>query len=136
MIQARLLKRIALWNQNQSLSDDELIDSLLDDIADLLNSKQGNVLIDEAMGMVDIRALFHQQPTPDTEFIEQQLATQIRTYEARIEQFQLNFDQAASQFGRLQWQLNLQLPLAPPYHQATALIIIDMSGHISLERQY
>ncbi|NRA25526.1 MAG: GPW/gp25 family protein, partial [Oleispira sp.] len=86
MANERLLKRLGMWQQGKKTGPDsfDLVDSILFDLTKLLNSQRGNVLVDEEMGLSDLRSLFNGHGSPDLDALEQQLLFQITEFEPRI----------------------------------------------------
>ena len=90
MSSQRLLKRMALWQQakNRTHTEDET-DQILLDVEKLLSVQRGNVLIDEEMGLPDLRTVFHSQVAPDIESLGRQIQQQISQYEPRLEKVEI-----------------------------------------------
>lgn len=95
MSQVRLLKRISHWQQGQktSVSRDAWEEQLLLDIESLLNSQQGNVLIDERLGLSDLQSQFQSHSAPNLDELEQQIRFQIQEFEPRVQNITLNLDE-------------------------------------------
>jgi type VI secretion system lysozyme-like protein len=132
MANERLLKRLALWQQGKKTSPDsfELVDSIVADLTKLLNSQRGNVLIEEDMGLNDLRSLFNGHGAPDLEALQAQLLFQIVEFEPRLKNPTLFYNEEASGFGELVWRLNA-LTASDTYAQDLAANIkIDINGKV------
>lgn len=132
MANERLLKRLGMWQQNKKPSPDsfDLVDSIILDLTKLLNSQRGNVLIDEDMGLSDLRSLFNGHGSPDLDALEQQLLFQISEFEPRVSSPSLSYSEETSGFGELVWRLNATT-LSDSFSQDIAANIkIDINGKV------
>lgn len=111
MSQVRLLKRLALWQESgkQQFSQSNWEVQLLKDIEDLLNTQEGNALIDAQMGLSDLKGQFQNHGAPDIQGLEQQLLQQIQTFEKRITHLNLSFIEDNRDFTCFAWKLNATL---------------------------
>jgi type VI secretion system protein len=132
MANERLLKRFSLWQQGKKTSSDsfELVDSIIADLTKLLNSQRGNVLIDDEMGLDDLRSLFNGHGAPDLEALEAQLLFQISKYETRIKAPTINYSEETSGFGELNWRLNGNTASDVNSQELAANIKIDINGKV------
>jgi len=134
MANERLLKRLGMWQQGKKPSPDafDIIDSIFIDLTKLLNSQRGNVLIDEDMGLSDLRSLFNGHGSPDLESLEQQMLFQITEFEPRVVGPSLTYSEESSGFGELVWRLSGNT-LSESYSQDLAANIkIDINGKVRI----
>jgi type VI secretion system lysozyme-like protein len=132
MANERLLKRLGMWQQGKKTSPDsfDLVDSIILDLTKLLNSQRGNVLIDEEMGLSDLRSLFNGHGSPDLDALEQQLLFQITEFEPRIVSPSLTYSEENSGFGELIWRLNANTLSEAFSQDIAANIKIDINGKV------
>lgn len=132
MANERLLKRLGMWQQNKKPSPDafDLVDSIILDLTKLLNSQRGNVLIDEDMGLSDLRSLFNGHGSPDLDALEQQLLFQISEFEPRVTSPSLTYSEEISGFGELVWRLNATTLSESFSQDIAANIKIDINGKV------
>lgn len=132
MANERLLKRLALWQQGKKTSPDsfELVDSIIADLTKLLNSQRGNVLIEEDMGLNDLRSLFNGHGSPDLDALQAQLLFQIVEFEPRLTNPSLLYNEEASGFGELVWRLNANTASDSYAQDLAANIKIDINGKV------
>lgn len=134
MATERLLKRLALWQQGKKTAPDsfDLVDSIVNDLSKLLNSQRGNVLIDEDMGLIDLRSLFNGHGSPDIEALQQQILFQITEFEPRLTGTSLEYDEANSGFGELCWRIIAQTKSENYSQDFAAIMKIDINGKLLL----
>jgi len=132
MANERLLKRLALWQQGKKTNPDsfELVDSIISDLTKLLNSRRGNVLIDESMGLDDLRSLFNGHGSPDLEGLQEQMLFQIAQFEPRLIKPVLSYDEESSGFGELRWRLVANTASEVFPQELAANIKIDINGKV------
>lgn len=132
MANERLLKRLALWQQGTKTSPDsfQLVDSIIADLTKLLNSQRGNVLIEEDMGLNDLRSLFNGHGSPDLEALQSQLLFQISEFEPRLTSPALTYNDETSGFGELNWRLIADTISDTSSQELAANITIDINGKV------
>jgi|GEM_PF-2503383 type VI secretion system lysozyme-like protein len=132
MANERLLKRLALWQQGTKTSPDsfQLVDSIIADLTKLLNSQRGNVLIEEDMGLNDLRSLFNGHGSPDLEALQAQLLFQISEFEPRLTSPALTYNDETSGFGELNWRLIADTISDTSSQELAANITIDINGKV------
>lgn len=132
MANERLLKRLALWQQGTKTSPDsfQLVDSIIADLTKLLNSQRGNVLIEEDMGLNDLRSLFNGHGSPDLEALQAQLLFQISEFEPRLTSPALTYNDETSGFGELNWRLIADTISDTSSQELSANITIDINGKV------
>ncbi len=134
MANERLLKRLALWQQGKKTHPDsfELVDSIISDLTKLLNSQRGNVLIDEDMGLDDLRSLFNGHGSPDLDGLQGQLLFQITEFEPRLINPVLSYNEESSGFGELHWRLVASTASDVFAQELAANIKIDINGKVRI----
>jgi|MDSY01.2.fsa_nt_gb type VI secretion system lysozyme-like protein len=132
MANERLLKRLALWQQGTKTSPDsfQLVDSIIADLTKLLNSQRGNVLIEEDMGLNDLRSLFNGHGSPDLDALQAQLLFQISEFEPRLTSPILTYNDETSGFGELNWRLIADTISDTSSQELAANITIDINGKV------
>lgn len=132
MANERLLKRLALWQQGTKTSPDsfQLVDSIIADLTKLLNSQRGNVLIEEDMGLNDLRSLFNGHGSPDLDALQAQLLFQISEFEPRLTSPILTYNEETSGFGELNWRLIADTVSDTSSQELAANITIDINGKV------
>ena len=130
----RLLKRLAHWQQAKqgitaSLS---LQDEILMDIENLLNSQQGNVLIDEGMGLKNLQGHFQSHSAPDLEGLGNEIAAQIIEFEPRLKNVQVSIDEDNQDFSTFSWRLAAGGIHPNTASTLTAYIKINANGRVSV----
>ncbi|MAS24014.1 MAG: type VI secretion system baseplate subunit TssE [Oceanospirillaceae bacterium] len=130
----RLLQRVAEWQTGKKSAEDsfDLPDSIARDIELLLNSQRGNVLIDENMGLPDLRSFFQSHSAVDTEYLTQEISQQIKSYEKRVDITNLTFDDKKNDPTQLSWQLNASVA-GGMNQEVNAKIHIGMDGRVRVE---
>ncbi len=132
MSQVRLLKRLTNWQQGKLAKSDSLSiqESILLDIESLLNSQQGNILIDGNMGLNDLQGHFNSHGAPDLEELTMRINTQITQYEPRLKNVSLSLDEDHKSLSSFSWRLtsttNNELDVF-------ASIIINADGRVSIK---
>ena len=104
----RLLKRLAHWQQAKQgqTSSVQLQDEILLDVENLLNSQQGNVLIDEGMGLKNLQGHFQSHSAPDLEGLGNEISAQINEFEPRLKNIQVSIDEDNQDFSTFSWRLS------------------------------
>jgi len=135
MAHERLLKRLALWQQGQKplMDSFDLVDSIIEDLGKLLNSQRGNVLIDQDMGLDDLRSAFSGHGAPDIDSLQQQLQFQIHEFEHRLTNAELIYNEEQSGFGELIWRLNARTKSETHSQDLIATIKIDINGKVRIQ---
>ncbi len=107
MSQSRLLIRLANWQQGNQLKSDSLSiqEAILLDVECLLNSQQGNILIDEKMGLNDLHGHFNSHGSPDLDDFARQISAQITDYEPRLKNVSLTLDEEHKSLASFNWRL-------------------------------
>ncbi len=132
MSQNRLLKRLAHWQQGkQALTNSLSIqESILLDLECLLNSQKGNILIEECMGMDDLKGSFNSHGAPDLEQLAININEQITHYEPRLKNVSLVLNDENNNYSSFNWHLtsktNNELDVI-------ALININADGRVSIK---
>lgn len=135
MSQVRFLKRMShLQKSNHSVMPSvSFEEQLLLDIEKLLNSQQGNVLIDDRMGLPDLQSQFQSHGTPDLEGLAGQIRFQITEFEPRLVDFSLLLDEDNNDVTCFSWKLNGTAVMNQLPHNILAILKIYSNGQIIVE---
>lgn len=135
MAQVRFLKRVAHWQKGKQSSTPSMPfeEQLLLDIERLLNSRQGNVLIDPSMGLPDLQGQFQSHSMPDLDNLTEQIRYQLTEFEPRLSKFSLLLDEENNDVSCFRWKLNGTATT----HQLTSNILASLkvfsNGQIIVE---
>lgn len=135
MSQLRLLKRLAKW---QGSTHSHSVQSnwegqLLKDIEDLLNTQEGNALIDATMGLSELKSQFQNHGAPDIDGLQQQLMFQIQTFEKRINHIELSFIEDNKDLTCFAWKLTANLSPALGGLPVSGTIKLQANGQVIVE---
>jgi type VI secretion system lysozyme-like protein len=132
MSQSRLLKRLASWQQAKTANDNPLNiqELILVDVECLLNSQQGNVLIDEDMGLSDLQSNFNSHSAPDLETLATQITAQITRYEPRLINPQLTLNEDNKNLSSFSWRMACK---TNSNLDVIALINVNADGRVSIK---
>lgn len=135
MSQIRLLKRLQDWQQYQGQSppvdDSSLVASILMDVQNLLNTIQGTALINETLGLSDVKKLFVSHGNLAHNVVQDEIRGNITRFEPRIGQFALDPDEK-SPTGALRWQLTGEIPARDRTIAFLADITLTADGQITV----
>ncbi|MCH8530631.1 MAG: GPW/gp25 family protein [Saccharospirillum sp.] len=136
MGQLRFLKRLQQWQQYEgslpAQDDQSLIDSVLADVENLLNTIQGTALINERLGLSDVKKLFVSHGSLAQDVVTEEIRYNISQFEARIKRFTLEKDSAA-RTGQLGWVLHGEIPVRERSLAFQANLVLTADGRISLK---
>lgn len=132
MSQSRLLKRLASWQQAKQGNSNtvNVQDTILVDVECLLNSQQGNVLIDEEMGLNDLQSNFNSHTAPDLETLGRQITQQIARYEPRLINPHLILDEDHKTLSSFSWRMTCK---TDSNLDVIALINVNADGRVSIK---
>lgn len=135
MGQLRLLKRMQQWQHLEGepldVDDNSLVESILTDIENLLNTIQGTALIHEKLGLSDVKKLFVSHGNVAQDVISDEIRTNIQTFELRIRRCTLEKDETVKS-GALRWLLRGEVPVRDRVVPLQADISLTADGRISL----
>lgn len=136
MSEVRFLKRVALWQNSKqgSMPKVSFEEQLLDDIERLLNSRQGNVLIDQAMGLPDLQGQFQSHGIPDLNVLTEQIRLQLSEFEKRLSNFSLYLDEDNNDVSCYCWKLNGSCVNNQSNFDIMATIKVLSNGQILVEK--
>ncbi len=131
----RLLDRVRDWNGNQTMysSQDSVrkVESVIQYLQRLLNSKQGTTLMDDAYGMpdfTDLTVLF-----PDSvRDIERSISETMQRYEPRLSQVKVDFVFQDEQSLSLRFQIHAVLKTDENELAVTLESAIDTNGKMKI----
>lgn len=135
MSQLRFLKRLNQW---QASDKTQVVASsfeteLLRDIENLLNTNEGNALIDPTMGLSDLKEQFQNHGAPDIEGLEKQVLMQINQFESRITSVNLTFNDDNRDPTCFSWKLSAVLVNALDGQAISANIKLQANGQVMIE---
>jgi type VI secretion system lysozyme-like protein len=130
----RLLKRLATWQQGKQGSSNHvpLQDEILLDVENLLNSQQGNVLIDNNMGLKNLQGHFQSHNTPDLEGLGNEISAQIVEFEPRLKNVRVSLDEDNQDFSTFSWRLSATCDGDFSNINLAAFIKINANGRVSI----
>jgi type VI secretion system protein len=139
MREHRLLERIATLGSDVERSHitraEILVDSILDHLRRILNTRQGSVPIDLAFGVPDFTNLAGSFSSGTTTQMIEDMTRMIQRYEPRLRQPQISFTQSQDEVLSLAFAIsgliavdNREIPVRLSTHVAS-------NGKISLRRQ-
>lgn len=135
MGQLRLLKRMQQWQHLEGepleVEDVSLVDSILEDIGNLLNTIQGTALIHDRLGLSDVKKLFVSHGNIAQDVISEEIRTNIQQFEPRLRRCTLSRDDSVKA-GALRWYLRGEIPVRDRVLPVQATISLTADGRISL----
>lgn len=136
-MQERLLKRVRQWNNPDFLSlkqieGQDFVESVRSDVEELLNTRQGTVLINLAMGLPDLTHLFNGFGIPEVEQLQQQIVQQINQFEPRLSQVVIQYIGDQSKVTQLLFQCQAQLLLEKQTIPFSVRLLLNENGSVSV----
>lgn len=135
MNQQRLLKRIASWQQGKQSSEsaENIADSILLDIQNVLNCRQGNVLLNQDMGLKNLQGHFHSHNAPDLQGLGNEMSAQISEFETRLKNVSVSMDEDNQDFSNFVWRLSATTADSNDSLSISAFIKINANGLVTIE---
>ncbi len=135
MNQQRLLKRIASWQQGKQSSEsaENIADSILLDIQNVLNCRQGNVLLNQDMGLKNLQGHFHSHNAPDLQGLGNEMSAQISEFETRLKNVSVSMDEDNQDFSNFVWRLSATTADNNDSLSISAFIKINANGLVTIE---
>ncbi len=116
MREARLLERIKLREKEPHLrgSDDpgKVVDSILDHLNNILNTRRGNVPIADDYGIPDFTEFLHYYPESLREF-ERAIRQSITKFEPRLKAVRVTFTPQEEDMFTVRFQISAKLVMTP-----------------------
>lgn len=138
MAQLRLLKRLQQWQhlegESLELDDASLVESILVDIENLLNTIQGTALIHDKLGLSDVKKLFVSHGNIAQDVVTDEIRSNIELFEPRLRGCVLEKDETMKA-GALRWQLRGEVPVRDRAVPVRADISLTADGRISLSQR-
>lgn len=133
----RLLKRVKSWEEAGEVSAseadvNEIIESVRDDLEKLFNTRRGTVLVDEAFGLPDFTHLMNGYSQPDVSEIQENLQSQVQSYETRLVNPGLVFQESKAGDTQLNFTLTASFTHKNQAHSLTARVGINDNGSITV----
>jgi type VI secretion system protein len=137
MREARLLERIRLRERNPHRREDEdtgrVIDSVLDHLTRILNTRRGNVPIAEDYGIPDYTEFLQNFPESLRDF-ETEIEQTITQYEPRLETVRVNFAPQDENVFAIKFQISARLVRMAGGSPILLESQFDTGGKISIKR--
>lgn len=135
MNQQRLLKRIATWQQGKAAANQvsNLNDAILLDVQNILNCQQGNVLINDGMGLKNLQGHFHSHSAPDLVGLGAEISAQISEFEPRLKNVSVALDDENQDFTNFVWRLSASTTGDISSSTISAYIKINANGLVTIE---
>ena len=133
MREDRLLKRISAWKKepHRRTSEDpkRIIDSVLEHLQQILNTRQGSVPIGEDYGVPDFTDLLHAYPDSVRDF-ERSIRQTIQKYEPRLTAVRVRFIPQVEELLSLRFQIFARLDTDEKKEPVVFESIVDTDGKI------
>jgi type VI secretion system protein len=137
MREARLLERIRLREKNPHRRENEgpgrVIDSVLDHLTRIFNTRQGNVPIAEDYGVPDYTEFLHNYPDSLRDF-ERAIKQTIIQYEPRLKTIRVSFIPQDKDIFTVKFQISAKLVTAASNTSVLFESHLDSGGKISIKR--
>lgn len=138
MAQLRLLKRLQQWQhlegESLELDDASLVESILVDIENLLNTIQGTALIHDKLGLSDVKKLFVSHGNIAQDVVTDEIRSNIELFEPRLRGCVLEKDETMKA-GALRWRLRGEVAVRDRAVPVRADISLTADGRISLSQR-
>jgi type VI secretion system lysozyme-like protein len=135
MAELRLLKRMQQWQhldgESLEVDDASLVESILNDLRNLLNTIQGTALIHNSLGLSDVKKLFVSHGNVAHDVISEEIRSNIQEFEPRLQRCTLLRDETVKA-GALRWLLQGEVPVRDRVLSVQATISLTADGRISL----
>ena len=135
MREERLLKRISAWerepHRRSSVDPKRIIDSVLDHLQQLLNTRQGSVSIGEDYGVPDFTELLHAYPDSVRDF-ERSIRQTIQKYEPRLDGIRVRLIPQDEELLSLRFQIMAKLVTEDYKEPVFFESVVDSDGKISI----
>lgn len=135
MREDRLLKRISAWEKEphrRSIEDPKrTLDSVLDHLQQILNTRQGSVPIGEDYGVPDFTELLHAYPDSVRDF-ERSIRQTIQKYEPRLNGIRVRLIPQDEDFLSLRFQIMAKLVTEDHKEPVLFESVVDSDGKISI----
>ena len=138
MSNTRLLKRIKQWEQKtnesiDSIDSDLLIDTILQDLSDLFNTRKGSVLMDANYGIEDFTSLMSTMAPPEIEQLCQSFNYACNHYEQRLQQTVVEYEFRESDMGMIRFVCLAKLNFSEQSKTVKFYILLQGNGSVGIE---
>lgn len=134
MARLRFLERLRQARQQgterNSLEAEDIIQSVTNHLSRILNTRQGNTVLDQDFGMPDFSALGASFSTADLPRIERELSAFISRCEPRLKQVYLHYAPDPNQPLRLAFFLDAELELNDDTLRIHWTTLVESSGRV------
>lgn len=135
MREARLLERIRLRERSPHLRDSDdpgkVVDSIINHLNHILNTRRGNVPIAEDYGIPDFTEFLHYYPESLREF-ERAIRQSITQYEPRLKSVRVAFTPQDEDLFTVRFQISARLATTPNASPVLFESRLDNDGKISV----
>lgn len=133
----RLLKRIKLWSVSAEAayrSDiNDLIESILDDLSKMYNTRQGTVLLDENYGLPDFTSLMNTMAPPEIAKLSRAFLLTTTKYETRLKNLTVRFNKQDDDFGIMRFSVSCKIPHKDEIYPLKFDALLLGDGSVSLQ---
>ena len=137
MRENRLLERIRVWNRDPLKRNSEdpqaVIDSVLDHLQRILNTRQGSVMIGEDYGVPGFTDLRQTYPDGVRDF-ERSIRMTIQKFEPRLQNIRVHFSPIEDDVLALRFQISGKLIAEGNKKTITFNSVIGTEGQIQVKR--
>jgi len=135
MSNERLLKRITKWSRRQSDHIDmtTYIQTVLDDLSSLYNTRRGSVLINEQYGLPDYTNLFNNLSPPELEMMERSIKETTTLFEPRIKMLSALYQPRKNELGVVRVNLMGQLSYLDTQIPISYDLLLNGDGSVTIE---
>ena len=139
MKERRLLERIAHWGsdggqqRSHQTQVDILMQSVMDHLARLLNTRRGSVQLDPQFGVPDFTNLAGGTGAGSTRDIQEEIERMVSKYEPRIKSARVTLDHDHSDMQALRFMLNGTIDADDREIPLSLATTVGASGKISLK---
>jgi len=138
MAKERLLKRIRNWSLagDTNLGDPEFgsyVESLLDDLSKIYNTRHGTVMLDPKFGIPDFTSLMNNMSPPEVAKLTQSFTSVTNQYEQRLKSLDIRHEVREEDRGLIRFVVKSKLEFRKQLAPFTFDILLQGDGSIALE---
>jgi type VI secretion system protein len=133
----RLLKRIQSWSVSTEAAYradiNGLIESILDDLSKMYNTRQGTVLLDVSYGLPDFTSLMNTMAPPEIENLSRAFLLTTTKYETRLKNLTVRFNKKDDDFGIMRFAVSCKIPYKDEVYPLKFDALLLGDGSVSLQ---
>jgi type VI secretion system lysozyme-like protein len=138
MIKERLLKRIRGWSANPDLGfgDPDLgtyTQSIINDLSNIYNTRQGTVLLDNKFGIPDFTSLMSNMSLPEIEKLTRSFIDVTQTYEPRLKNLSVRYEQREEDRGLIRFVVNSKVKVQDGLSSLDFNILLQGDGSVVVQ---